>query len=309
MQGLYRKRRLTHTEPMPSALLRIGALSQRTGVSPELLRAWERRYGLLQPARTEGRFRLYSEADLRRVVAMRDLVDAGVAASEAARVVLAEARISDTEDPSGRPLRPASTVVDALCADLRQALRSFDETAAHAAFDALVATLDLDSTLRDVVLPELRQLGEDWAAGTATVAQEHFASSFLRSRLFGLARGWARGGGPLVLLACPPGEAHDISLLIFGLAMHSRGWRVTFLGADTPIDTLVNAARAIRPRLVVLFSTLEERFEDALPALRQLAGHQSLALAGAGATPRLASALPATLLSGDPVSEADSLSS
>ena len=208
--------------------LRIGELARRTGVSPELLRAWEHRYGLLQPSRSAGGFRLYSPADEARVRRMTRLIADGVSAAEAAR----QAHTADQAPPAPEP-----PIVDQLADQLRTALDRFDGAGAHAALDRLLGSVSVDAVVADVVLPYLRDLGDRWAAGRASVAQEHFASHLLRGRLLAIARDWDRGDGPALLLACLPGEAHDLGLLIFGILAARSGWRVTFLGADTPIDT------------------------------------------------------------------------
>ena len=88
-----------------------------------------------------------------------------------------------------------------------------------------------------------------------SVAQEHFASALLRGRLLGLARGWGNAGSPLALLACVPGDQHDLGLICFGLALRRHGWRITYLGPDTPLDTVGETARLLGPALVVLTAT------------------------------------------------------
>ncbi len=196
-------------------LLRIGELSKRSGVSPELLRAWERRYGLLRPTRSAGGLRLYSLDDLERVRLMRGHLEGGLAAAEAAALV---SRPSAAEDAAKPVLLPGSALHE-----LADALDSFDEPRAQAVFDGLLAIATVDALLTEVVLPYLHELGERWQRGDASIAQEHFASSVLRGRLLGLARGWGRGLGPLALLACLPGEQHDLGLIAFGLALRSRG--------------------------------------------------------------------------------------
>jgi MerR family transcriptional regulator, light-induced transcriptional regulator len=185
-------------------VLRIGELSRRLGVSDHVLRAWESRYGLLQPVRSAGGFRLYSEADESRVRRMQAHLARGLSAAEAARAVLGE----DSRAGHGRAAGPdrAAPAAGELPGDLRQALDAFDEPAAQAALDRLVSDLSLPAVLRDVVLPYLAELGERWESGTASVAQEHFASNLIRGRLAGLARGWGNGHGPRAVLACPPGS-------------------------------------------------------------------------------------------------------
>ena len=113
---------------------------------------------------------------------------------------------------------------------------------AEAVLDRVLGRYTLETVLVSVVLPYLRDLGERWARGEASVVQEHFASNLLRGRLFALARGWERGTGPAALLACAPGEQHDLPLIMFGLALRAQGWRVIFLGADTPLASIAEAA-------------------------------------------------------------------
>lgn len=101
------------------------------------------------------------------------------------------------------------------------------------------------------MLPALRTLGERWQRGDITIGQEHFASNMLRGRMLGLVRGRDRGAAR-ALLACPPGEQHDLSLIALGLALREHGWRITYLGADKPIETIDETAAALRPDLIVV---------------------------------------------------------
>jgi DNA-binding transcriptional MerR regulator len=277
--------------------VRIGELSRRTGVSPELLRAWEQRYNLLRPTRSDGRFRLYSPQDEQRVAAMRSHLERGISAAEAARLTLEEERA---------PAAPAELPALALgAADLRAALDRLDESAAHAVFDRLLAGFSVETVLRQVVMPYLRELGDRWERGEASIAQEHFASQILRGRLLGLARGWDGGPGPRALLACMPGEQHDLGLIVFGLALRDRGWRITFLGQDTPLDTLGDAAATLQPDAVVLAAATPDRFESGRATLRRLARDIPLWAAGAGASPAVAKATGVQLLDLDPLDAAE----
>jgi MerR family transcriptional regulator, light-induced transcriptional regulator len=285
------------------AYLRIGELSRRTGVSPELLRAWERRYALLRPERTEGGFRLYSHDDLRRVDAMRAHLARGVSAAQAAALA------SAPEDVGGGPAttpRPVDIDAADVGAALQDALDALDDTGAQAAFDDLLARYGVDSILRDVILPYLHDLGQRWASGAASVAQEHFASALLRGRLLGLARGWDQGSGPRAVLACAPGELHDLSLIVFGLALRRHGWRITYLGADTPLATVAETAGTLDPDIVVLVA-IAISLDDGRDALAVLAAQRPLALAGHGVGDELAESIGARRLAGDPVTEAERL--
>ncbi len=273
--------------------LRIGELSRRSGVSPELLRAWERRYGLLQPTRSAGGLRLYSPDDLARVQAMQHHLADGFAAAEAA--VLASQTPGRNDE---------SIAIPAAKDELAAALGSFDDGDAHAVFDDLLARLSIDTLLRDVIVPYLHELGERWERGEVSIAEEHFATTVLRGRLLGLARGWGRGIGPLAVLACAPGEQHDLGLIAFGLALRARGWRIVYLGADTPITSVADAARSCTPAAVVVSAVDPRAFRRNAEELRQLAHETHVCLGGAGAAKaRLDTDL--LILTGDPVEEAE----
>jgi MerR family transcriptional regulator, light-induced transcriptional regulator len=277
-------------------VLRIGELSKRSGVSPELLRAWERRYGLLRPVRSAGGLRLYTPADVERVRVMRQHLADGLAASEAAALA-STTGLDDEAAPMA--LRP-----DAMRDDLADALDRYDEPRAQAILDRLLAVATVDTLLSEVVLPYLRELGERWERGEASVAQEHFASSIVRGRLLGLARGWGLGLGPTAVLACLPGEQHDLGLIAFGLALRSRGWRIVYLGSDSPIETVEEVSRQLDPSLVVLTAVSGERVEPVVTQLRALAVRHRLALGGAAAGNSAVEASGVLALSGDPIAEA-----
>ena len=247
--------------------------------------------------RSDGGFRLYSAQDERRVMVMRSHLERGLSAAEAARLTLDEESV---------PAPPAETpVLERGAGELRVALDAFDESAAQSALDRLLSGLSVEIVLREVVLAYLRDLGDRWERGEASVAHEHFASQILRGRLLGLARDWDRGSGPRALLACMPGEQHDLALIAFGLGLRDRGWRITFLGPDTPVDTLTDAVATLQPEVLVLVATTPDRFEGGRDALRRLAQAIPVWVAGAGATPAYATDTGAHLLDADPLTAAD----
>jgi MerR family transcriptional regulator, light-induced transcriptional regulator len=286
-----------------SPVLRISELSRRAGVSGHVLRAWERRYGLLQPVRSEGGFRLYTEADERRVRRMRDHLARGLSAAEAARATLQDDAAAGRVAVPGRLAAAAGELAGAL----RRAFDVFDEPAAQAILDRLVSDLSVTAVMREIVLPYLAELGDRWERGDASIAQEHFASNLIRGRLAGLARGWGDGSGPRAILACPPGERHDLALMIFGVTLNRHGWRIDYLGADTPVEELTRTAAARPPDLAVLAATRRGALEPLIAELAALARTVPLALAGAGAAPQLAAAAGAQRLASDPVTAAETI--
>jgi MerR family transcriptional regulator, light-induced transcriptional regulator len=275
--------------------LRIGEFARRVGVSPELLRAWERRYGLLQPIRTEGGFRLYTDDDAGRVERMKRALDEGFSAAEAARRALAQERSQERAFDGARERLVA-------------AAHAYDEAALHAILDEALAGFALETVLQELILPALREIGTEWERGTLEVGQEHFASNLLRERLLALARLWGRGGGPLAILACAPGERHDIGLIAFGLVLRSHGWRILFLGADTPLATVERAVSTTKPRLVVVASMDSALLEAQGTELRRLARSAPLVLSGSGASEKLCARLKIDRLDGDLLAAVDAVS-
>jgi DNA-binding transcriptional MerR regulator len=252
--------------------MRIGELSRRTGVSPELLRAWEQRYGLLRPTRSSGGFRLYSAEDEARVRRTSALIADGLSAAEAAK-------LAGDRSPVGAGTAADQPLVDDLAAALQHALDGFDTTSAHAALDRLLAAVSVELATSEVLIPYLHKLGTRWANGEVTVAQEHFASNLVRGRMLGLLREWRTPvGTPSAVLAGLPGEHHDLGLVLLGVLIARRGWRVTFLGADTPLDTVQESLRVLRPTLLVLATYDVHRFREHAGAITALSKVTSVAI-------------------------------
>jgi methanogenic corrinoid protein MtbC1 len=221
----------------------------------------------------------------------------GLSAAEAARLAR---EATGSAAANGAP----AELPDALWS----ALDNFDDAGAQAAFDRLVATFSIEAVAETAILPYLRTLGERWRDDDASIAQEHFASGLLRARLLGLARGWDRGTGPRALLACPPGEHHDLGLIILGLALRDRGWRITFLGPNTPIETLAATADQLTPDVVVLSALTHEPLAATQTQIARLAATRPVVLAGPGAHATLAQRTGAHPITSGPLQAAAEIS-
>lgn len=290
--------------------LRIGELARRAKIPPATLRAWERRYAIVSPERTESGYRLYTERDERRLKRMLELITEGLAPAQAAGRALEEGDSSAEGAPiERRPAGPpAAEPEDA--EDLRDALLErlldYDDLGAHAAIDRAVAAYGIEAMLNAVILPALRRIGELWNEGAISVGEEHFASHLIRGRLLALGRGWGVGRGKLALLVCPPRERHELGLLVFGLLMNRRGWRIAFLGADTPLLAIEAASEKLAPDLIVMAVTTAASaavLEDSEP----LRLEAPLVIAGAAANDELARLLDAELIDDGPVEAVDRL--
>jgi MerR family transcriptional regulator, light-induced transcriptional regulator len=287
---------------VPDGLLRIGALAGRTGLSVDVIRAWERRYDLLRPGRTDGGYRLYSPDDLSRLRLMRHYLGQGIPTAQAAGLV----HRVQTAALDANPGVPPGDVRKALRV-LRDSLERFDDAPADRTLERLLGVFTPGAVLRDVVLAYLRELGRRWECGETTVAQEHFASAFLHGWMLTMARGWSRTGAYRAVLACVPGERHTLGLIAFGLALRDLGWRITYLGEDAPINVLKSAAARVTADAIVLSAALPATLADAAEAIGELAREHAVALGGAGATTNPAPWLASRTLPDDPIVAAHAL--
>lgn len=258
--------------------MRISELSRRVGINAETLRAWERRYAVIRPRRTDGNTRLYSAIDEARLRVMQRYIAEGFAVAQAAEMAMA-ARL---KLPRGGADAVAAREAQRSIRALGRALGGFDEASADRILEQLLGAYATTAVLRDVVIPYLHEVGEGWADGRLSVAAEHYASSFLQARLQTMALGWDRGLGPRAVLAAAPGDHHTLGLSCFGVALHRLGWRIVWLGAATPIPMLGEASRATGASLVVVSCSLVGLLHPHAGALRELAAEVPVAIGGHG---------------------------
>jgi MerR family transcriptional regulator, light-induced transcriptional regulator len=280
-------------------VLRIGEVARRTGVAVPTLRAWERRYGLLSPDRTDGGHRLYGEVDIERVRAMVRLLDEGWSAAAAAREVLREpARITQL-----RPITGDGDAAQDLVARLESAIESFDGPAADGVMDDVFVRLQVPRAVETVLLPVLRHVGDGWQDDPRVIAREHFATNTLRPRLQRLLRtSAAASSGQALLAAAPEHEEHDLGLLAACVVAADAGWRVHYLGARTPSGAIERAVATLRPDVVLigaLFREHAERFLGDAPDL----GTAGLALGGSGFVAADSARLPGAVIHHGAVSD------
>ncbi len=235
----------------------IREASARTGVGVPLIRAWERRYGVVTPRRTASGYRLYDDTSLAVLLAMRSLVDSGWAASEAARAIAAgevsvgeivvaarNQRAGMAEDAGSRRTRMADRFVSAA-----EAASPADT---EATLDEILASGSFEAVVDDLLLPAVAALGDAWAAGRLSVAGEHAASAAAARRLAAIYQAAGIPGQVAVLVGLPPGARHELGALAFAVALRRRGTGVLYLGADVTVDGWVDAVSRTHPRAVVI---------------------------------------------------------
>jgi DNA-binding transcriptional MerR regulator/methylmalonyl-CoA mutase cobalamin-binding subunit len=245
----------------------IKRAAELTGISVATLRAWERRYGVVSPKRSDGGYRLYGAEDVRALAIMNSLVNEGWSAREAAAETL---RRLSTRDPAGKdgrdgrerthavprrvaPLRPGSRYQSEDAEAFIRAAERLDSASATAVLDARFSLGTFEHVVDDWLMPTLELVGEEWAHGRLTVAGEHLVSYAVQRRLaaaYEAASG--RADGPTLLIGLPPGARHELGLLAFAVAARRAGFATVYVGADLPAEDWVRAIEARRAAGMVM---------------------------------------------------------
>lgn len=276
----------------------IRAAARLTGLPAFTLRAWEKRYGMPRPARSRARYRFYSDADLAEIRWMAARVADGIPPRQAARLVVERRKAGLLFAETALSADPAS-----LAADLRAACLAYDDERAQEVIRRASSTMAPTQVVRAVLLPTVALVGDDFINEQATVAQEHFASHIARrftQRVIDLYP--PRPASPQVLLACAPGEQHELGLLAVAAELRSLGYRVIYLGQSVPVDALLSAIASERPQIAIVAVIVEAHLRpladehEALRATLAEAGTKLL-WGGPGAAPAAAHGLPGTVAS------------
>jgi DNA-binding transcriptional MerR regulator/methylmalonyl-CoA mutase cobalamin-binding subunit len=239
----------------------LKAVVQETGLKPDTLRVWERRYGVPEPARTPGGHRLYSERDIAALKWLLARKAEGLAVSRA--VALWKQMLDQGEDPilagPAGPDRPAQLSlltgeeIDLLRNLWIDACLAYDESSAEMVLNQAFALFPPETVVMQLLQRALSQIGDAWCRGAATVQQEHFASHLALRRLDALVQAAPAPHRPgRVLVACPPAEEHTFSSLVIVLLLRRRGLQVVYLGANVPHDRMTPTLRSVRPHLVIM---------------------------------------------------------
>jgi methanogenic corrinoid protein MtbC1 len=244
-------------------LFNLKAVVQQTGLKPDTLRAWERRYGLPSPIRSGGRHRLYTQRDievLRWLMARQHeglsislAVDLWRQIEAGGRDPLLAAAPFPPLPGSIAEVRAVGDMLDQLRQEWLAACLAYDEQRAEQAMAQAFALYRPETVCLDLLQQALRDVGDLWQQGTATVQQEHFASELAIRQLELLLMAAPPATRPgQILAACPPQEYHVFGLLLLTLLVRRRGWAVVYLGADVPVERFEATVAAVRPDLVVL---------------------------------------------------------
>ncbi|HYI22334.1 MAG TPA: MerR family transcriptional regulator [Candidatus Limnocylindrales bacterium] len=299
----------------------IKQAAARSGVTVQLLRAWERRYGVVEPARTESGYRLYDDAAIDRLRLMRRLMDDGWSPSSAAKYVreLDDAAVRNQLEGMAPRATDSADVDGTDPAQLPQAFvasaAKLDERGFESVLDEMFARGSFEHVTTELVMPALVALGVEWAEGNLDVAAEHAAAGAVQRRLgmAFMAAGRAGEGRDLVLVGMPPGARHDLGALAFATSVRRAGIGVRYLGADLPLQDWIDAVVRTHPLAVAIGVVLEQDVDAAdrvATAIRAANPELVIAFGGRAAESINISALaPAIRLPPDMMSAVDALRS
>jgi methanogenic corrinoid protein MtbC1 len=224
-----------------------------TGLSPDLLRAWEKRHGVVIPERTDGGTRRYSASDVERLRFVKAAVDAGHRIGRVADLSNSELKILAPQGERGSP--------DQL-EEMFEAVESFDAAELQRLLSVQLSTLGAPRFARDVASLVLSQIGERWARGDLGIAKEHMACAVIRNLIGPTLQPTAlSASGPKIVFATPPDERHELGLMMATLTAVSTGGNCLYLGADLPVEEVVVAARDFDAAVVVMSMVMTRAIE------------------------------------------------
>ena len=261
-------------------MYRIHRFSKLTGLSAHVIRAWEKRYGLVTPVRGVNRYRLYNDEDVRLFRYLKSQTDQGMSIGELAEIgreSLLEQTQREIVDVSVGP--PPS---HGLIADLTEALLENDRAGFERKLNGALAVIPFEEALHRFLLPLQEEVGQLWHDGKLGIAQEHYATNQIKQKLFSSINQLRMAEeGPRVVIACPSQEWHEIAAMTAAYMCASRGCRVHYLGGNLPISELAKYCEDVQPAFVLLSLTSQRPLTEAKELSQELAT-QILPLAPVG---------------------------
>ena len=278
---------------MPEAHHSIKAVANRTGLTAHVIRVWEKRYGAVTPQRTGTKRRLYSNEEIERLGLLRDVTKAGHSIGHVARLPTEKLQQLAQESREISPPAPhtvrATSPTEALLEAGVAAVKALDARALDETLKRGATQLGAQGLLQRVIAPLAQTIGDLWRDGTLTAAHEHFATATIRVFLGQMARPFASAEqSPVLAVATPSGQLHELGALLAAAAAANLGWHVTYLGASLPAAEIAGAARQNRARAVALSLVYPEddpRLEGELTRLREALPSAVTVLVGGRAMP------------------------
>lgn len=260
------------TPPLTEPRHPIRVVAARSGLTPNLLRAWERRYGVVEPGRSEGGQRLYSDADIERLALLKQVTDAGRSIGQVSALAVDALRALVAEDQGARaPADLSDERLDRALAEAWSSVEAMDADQLEADLRRAVVTLGSEAFTDRLVAPLLRTIGDRWHSGDLRPAHEHLASQVVKRVLHWMvepARG--DGDGPRAVIGTLSGEHHEMGALLAGATAALEGWHVTYVGQNLPAEDFCLAARTVGARVIGISTVNPLEVDGVLGQFRQL---------------------------------------
>ena len=259
----------------------IRVVARRTGLTPHVIRVWEKRYQAVVPERTPTNRRLYSDEDIERLQLLRKATLLGRSIGQVAGISTDDLRSliredeSDVAPPMGGP-RPGLNGYssDTYLKDALHATEDLDAEELQAVLGRASVSLSQPVLIEEMLVPLMHQIGDSWQSGQVRVAHEHLATAVIRSFMGSLETAFdVPESAPRIVLSTPAGQLHEVGALIAAATASSEGWRAVYLGPNLPAEEIAAAAqqsRAAAVALSIVYPEDEPRVASELRKLRQL---------------------------------------
>jgi DNA-binding transcriptional MerR regulator/methylmalonyl-CoA mutase cobalamin-binding subunit len=265
---------------------RIHRVAKLTNLSKDVIRVWERRFGLLKPTRGANRYRNYSDEDVALLRFLKEQLDAGGSIGELAK--LGREELLGRTRASAPRVSFVDNTFSRLLRELLSTLNPFDRVIFEKRLNGAVAVVPFEEALHGILFPLQEQVGQLWHEGHVDVAIEHYVTKQVQQKIFSAMNQLSVAEfGAKVVVACPPGEEHDIAALTVAYRCRVRGCRVYYLGANVPVASLANLCGKVEPDLTIISFPLALSEDKAAELVQALADEVSpisnLAVGGHGA--------------------------
>lgn len=258
---------------MPPVSSSIRVVSRQTGLSPHVIRVWEKRYGAVKPARTATKRRIYAPEDVERLSLLRQATQAGHSIGNVAQLSDEQLRGLAVTNGAKVPLvaRTEPTTPEQVVEACMAAVRRLDAVELDSLLEQAAVNFGQHGLLQMVVARLVTALGEEWRAGTITSAHEHMASWIIRLFLGKTSKPFAiNGNAPSLVVATPAGQIHELGAVMVAAAAADVGWRVTYLGTSLPAAEIAGAAIQNHARAVALSIVFPEDDPELPGELQQI---------------------------------------
>ncbi|MDQ0257670.1 methanogenic corrinoid protein MtbC1 [Evansella vedderi] len=249
----------------------IKAVTKILGIQPGTLRAWERRYKIINPTRNQAGHRLYTENQLSILKWLQDKINQGFTIGQAVELLEKE----DMEKLLHPDKTTESTIIQ-LRKDLLQALLNFEENRSNQLIDQAFAMFSMEKVVIQILGELLKDVGEKWVKNEITIAHEHFISAFLRTKIGMVFHHMPAGRMRIkVVTVCAPGESHELGLLIFSLFLKKIGFDTIYLGQGLPEQDILKVVEEVQPTVIFISCTMEDNLSEVIKIISQLKGRFS----------------------------------